>query len=79
MEERRVVIVPVNALLLANMVRGNGRFQLHNDIPADAQYVGATYDELMGTINLFFGHDSFPLCADGQIPTVRVVTLSTIE
>lgn len=79
MEKRPVVIVPVNALLLANMVRGDGNFHLHGDIPADAEYVGVTHDALSNTINLFFTHDSFPLCADGQMPTVRAVTLSTIE
>lgn len=79
MEDRRVVIVPVNALLLANMIRGDGRFQLHGDIPADAQYVGATYDALIGVFSLFFAHDSFPVCGDGQIFTTRAVTLSVVE
>lgn len=79
MEKRPVVIVPVNALLLADLVRGDANFRLHGDIPADAQYVGMSHDALSNTINLFFTHESFPLCEDGQVPAMRHVALSSVE
>lgn len=76
---RQVVIVPVNALLLANMVRGDEIFYFRGDIPANAECVGVTYDVVSNSIELHFAHDSFPLRVDGQPPAVRLPSMTIIE
>lgn len=78
MGRRRVVIVPVSGLLLADMLLGSLGYRLEGDLPADAQFVGMTHDPYSNTINLFFGHETFPECEDGQIPMLRQVSLTRI-
>ena len=77
--QRRMIRVPLHVQQLAHMMMGGGTYKIGEEIPKDAQFIGAVHDPNSNSLVLFFSHESFPLCEDGARPDLQIVTVSDVS